>query len=107
MQLPQLAEWLAAIGNVKLSRVTAADAIERARNTIAAAKTPYSRAAPGPIKFQRSPAIDQSLLLRGLAAPFRQAREVRGWTEREPGNPRQEIPSEPQGRVRFLARRRT
>lgn len=95
-QIPQLAEWLAVIGNVKLSRVTA-DAIERARNTIA--KTPYKRSATGR-SYPRSP----SRVNRYYAALQHclSKAETWGWIERNPIT-RVEKFSEPSGRVRFLS----
>lgn len=95
-QIPQLAEWLAVIGNVKLSRVTA-DAIERARNTIA--KTPYRRSATGPT-FQRSPAI-VNRYYAALQHCLGKAEDW-GWIERNPITRVKKF-SEPRGRVRFLS----
>lgn len=95
-QIPQLAEWLAVIGNVKLSRVTA-DAIERGRNTIA--KTPYKRSETGR-SYPRSP----SRVNRYYAALQHclSKAETWGWIERNPIT-RVEKFSEPSGRVRFLS----
>ena len=92
----QLAEWLAVIGNVKLSRVTA-DTIETARRTIA--KTPFKRAKDGP-DYPRSSAV-VNRYYAALQHCLGKAEDW-GWIERNPITRVKKL-QEPSGRVRFLS----
>ena len=95
-QALQLAEWLAVIGNVKLSRVTS-DAIETARNTIS--KTTYKRCETGK-EYPRSPAV-VNRYYAALQHCLGKAEDW-GWIERNPITRVKKL-TEPSGRVRFLS----
>lgn len=95
-QKTQLAEWLAVIGNVKLSKVKA-DTIETARGTIA--KTPFKRSETGP-EHKRSPAV-VNRYYAALQHCLGKAEDW-GWIERNPISRVKKL-QEPSGRVRFLS----
>jgi integrase len=95
-QVTHLRDWLAIIGNVKLSRVTT-DAIERARLVVA--KTPYKRSEHGEEHTREPGTINRryAALQHCLGKAFDW-----GWIERNPID-RVKKYREPSGRVRFLS----
>ncbi len=95
-QAPQLTRWLTAMGNVKLSRVTA-DSIGRARKVLAA--TPYTRVAGGREYLLTTSTLNRyyAALQHCLEAAFNW-----GWIEQNPCDRVKKF-SETTGRVRFLS----